>query len=264
MTGETAKGGPTAPYGNRLIDALHAQERAMVAGLLEPIVLAPGQATHQPDVPYPWVIFPLTAVLSIVATTKDGNSCEVGTIGSEGASGIAAAWDESVLRTTFCQIGGTAARLPVLAFRECVAESTEFAAVTLASERARIFVIEQLVICNTFHAVEKRCARWILSMADRTNSEYYSLTHEYLSFMLGVHRPAVTLAELSLQKRGAIEYRRGNLRILDRPLLESMTCECYATTNAVLEATLGPRPAIYDTLIRFRAAAQNAAHSATR
>jgi CRP-like cAMP-binding protein len=229
----------TSPLGNRLIDALHSEERAKLETYLEIVSLAPGEATHQPDASFKWVVFPVSCVLSVVATTQDGNTCEVGTIGNEGASGIAAAWGDSVLRTTFCQIGGSAARMSATAFRSCVAESAEFAAFTLASEKARMYFVEQLVICNTFHAIEKRCARWILSMADRANAEHYSLTHEYLSFMLGVRRPAVTLAELSLQKSGAIEYRRGYLRIVDRPLLESLTCECYDATNAVFATAVG-------------------------
>ena len=53
------------------------------------------------------------------------------------------------------------------------------------------------------------------------------LTHEFLSQMLGVHRPTVSIAAGMLQKAGLIEYRRGVVTILDRRGLESASCNCY-------------------------------------
>jgi len=45
--------------------------------------------------------------------------------------------------------------------------------------------------------------------------------------MLGVRREGVTEAAGKLQKAGVISYRRGNIKVLDRPKLEGMSCECY-------------------------------------
>jgi len=41
-----------------------------------------------------------------------------------------------------------------------------------------------------------------------------------------------------LQRLGVIEYCRGHITILDRPLLEDMCCECYAVVKKETERLL--------------------------
>jgi Mn-dependent DtxR family transcriptional regulator len=58
-----------------------------------------------------------------------------------------------------------------------------------------------------------------------------SLTHEFLSEMLGVQRSSVTLIARQLQTEGLIRYRRGRVEIIDRASLEKRACECYVATR---------------------------------
>jgi CRP-like cAMP-binding protein len=78
------------------------------------------------------------------------------------------------------------------------------------------------------HTLEERLARWLLMTHDRLDSDTMPLKQRFLSYMLGVHRPAVSLAAGALQKAGIIRYTRGMITILDRPALEEAACECYA------------------------------------
>ena len=66
---------------------------------------------------------------------------------------------------------------------------------------------------------------------DRMRMEPFTLTHEFLSYMLGVHRPAVTLAAGVLQRAGLIRYTRGKVTVLDRDGLEAVSCACYDITR---------------------------------
>jgi cAMP-binding proteins - catabolite gene activator and regulatory subunit of cAMP-dependent protein kinases len=66
---------------------------------------------------------------------------------------------------------------------------------------------------------------------DRVEGDSFSLTHEFLAFMLGVRRAGVTVAAGILQKAGLITYKRGNIQILDRRGLESAACDCYGIVN---------------------------------
>jgi Mn-dependent DtxR family transcriptional regulator len=75
-------------------------------------------------------------------------------------------------------------------------------------------------------------------MGDRVDSGYFPHTQEFLSRMLGVARPIVTLTAGALQKAGWIKYSRGNIRILDRKGLESATCECYARVKQEFDRLL--------------------------
>jgi CRP-like cAMP-binding protein len=62
---------------------------------------------------------------------------------------------------------------------------------------------------------------------DRVGSGQFRLTQEFLSHMLGVRRVGVTQAASALQRQGLIEYRRGDLRILEHAGLEAAACTCY-------------------------------------
>jgi len=45
--------------------------------------------------------------------------------------------------------------------------------------------------------------------------------------MLGVRRPQVNRAALSLSQAGLIRYSRGIIEVVDRPGLERAACNCY-------------------------------------
>ncbi|HEV2740308.1 MAG TPA: Crp/Fnr family transcriptional regulator [Candidatus Elarobacter sp.] len=233
------KAGPMAyEGGNRLLDAIPSDERAEVVRPVEVVGLDSGTVTHAPDVAYDWVVFPIDAVLSVVTTLSDGETAEVGTVGNEGASGAEIAFGAPVLRKTICQVEGRIARMPTLAFLDAVDRSAGLDALIRSTEKARMFFVEQMIVCNTVHKLEQRCARWLLLVADRAAREEYRLTHDFLSIMLGVRRATVSEAAKSLHDAGAIEYARGRVRILDRAILESQSCECYKLAARVFDAAL--------------------------
>jgi hypothetical protein len=47
-----------------------------------------------------------------------------------------------------------------------------------------------------------------------------------------LRRPTVTLIMGDLQKAGLVENGRGTIHIMDRPGLETASCECYETIKA--------------------------------
>lgn len=53
------------------------------------------------------VYFPVDAVISVVTTLRDGTTVEVGSIGSEGTTGVFAALGaHTVPNATYCQVDG--------------------------------------------------------------------------------------------------------------------------------------------------------------
>ena len=105
--------------------------------------------------------------------------------------------------------------------------------------------ISQSVLCNRLHAVDARLARWLLTSADRSESDWLMLTQEFLAQMLGSRRSTVTVAAGELQRQGMIDYKRGKIRISDRAKLEGVSCECYQIVKSAYERVLGgvKRPA---------------------
>ena len=92
------------------------------------------------------------------------------------------------------------------------------------------------------HEVDARLARWLLTSADRMESELLNLTQEFLSQMLGVQRSTVTVAAGDLQRQGMIGYSRGRIKIMNRPALTGMACECYGIVKASYDRLITPGP----------------------
>ncbi len=104
----------------------------------------------------------------------------------------------------------------------------QIASALAASQSAGALQISRCAVCFRFHKIEERLARWLLMSADRMESNEFLMTQKTLSHMLGVRREGVTKAASHLQKLGVIQYSRGRIRILDRPALETASCDCYS------------------------------------
>jgi CRP-like cAMP-binding protein len=103
--------------------------------------------------------------------------------------------------------------------------------------------ISQTAACNRFHEAEPRLARWLLMTRDRVKSDRFPLTHEFLAHMLGTRREGVTAAASAIKRRKLIEYRRGEIRILDLKGLKTASCPCYQVIQTAFRRAQHPRAA---------------------
>jgi hypothetical protein len=81
--------------------------------------------------------------------------------------------------------------------------------------------------CGILHRLEQRLAVWLLLLADRLPDSALEITHEQIAERLGVRRAGITVLAANMKTAGVISYSRGSLRIVDRPKLEALACECY-------------------------------------
>lgn len=200
-----------------------------------------GHVLYASGGPMPYVYFPETAVCSIVVELTDGKSVESASIGREGFVGLSAILGES--RSPFrliVQVPGQSLRVPTSYALEVSRHLPEFRALAARYAEITMIVMSQSAACLAVHPVVERCARWLLTTADRTGSESFHLTHEFLAAMLGVHRPTVSVAAATLQAADLIQYHRGVVEVLDRQGLERASCECYETVQRAT-ATLRER-----------------------
>jgi CRP-like cAMP-binding protein len=225
--------------GNLLLDGLPQADRLDLEADLEIVTLAAHKFTHSVGRVMDYVDFPINAVLSVVATLKNGDSVEVGTVGSEGFVESDAALDSSLSqRTSFCQVRGTVGRMSISRFESRMASSGSFARLMRRNVRAALFSAQQFAACNVKHSILQRCARWLSMTEDRVGSAEFTLTHDFLAIMLGVRRPGVSEAADALQKLGAITYHRGAVTVLDHALLNATACECYQACKHAFAASL--------------------------
>jgi CRP-like cAMP-binding protein len=185
------------------------------------------------------VWFPTSTVVSMCASISDGGSIEVGTIGAEGAVGVAAVLARRVtLHRNVVLLPGDALRLDVEEFRRWCKASPELNECVLSYIHALLSQATQAVACSRFHTAEQRLARWLLEAADRARIQSFPLTQESLSLLLGMRRPWLTQTAQRLQDRGLIRSQRGDIEIVNRPDLERVACECYATVRQHFAAFL--------------------------
>lgn len=159
---------------------------------------------------------------------ENGATSEVWMIGREGMIGMAALLDsETAAQQMAVQIPGSAWRLGLPRCREAFEQSAAFRRAVLRLTEATLNFAAQTAACNRLHSVERRLARWLLMASDRVEADTMPLTHEFLSSMLGVRRPGVTVAAGQLQRSGLIRYRYGRVTVIDRRTLETAACECH-------------------------------------
>jgi CRP-like cAMP-binding protein len=186
------------------------------------------------------VYFPLSGLYSLLAPMVSGDSVEVGVSGREGMVGIGVHLGvDTAYSTAIVQVPGEALRIDADAYRQEVARCQSVTELTGRYVHALYVQTVQWVACNRLHSLEERFARWLLAAADTLGSESLPLTHDFLAKMLGVRRPSVTLAAGALQRAGLVESSRGLLRIVNRPGLEAITCECYRLVRGHYEELLG-------------------------
>jgi CRP-like cAMP-binding protein len=137
--------------------------------------------------------------------------------------------------TCICQIPGESLSMDTETFRAAVDRSEEMRVVMDRYILALLTQVGQAVACNAVHSIIERAARWLLTSHDRVMTDEFSLTHEFLSYMLGVRRASVTVAARTLQAANLITYRYGKITVLDRTGLEEAACECYSVMRLAME-----------------------------
>jgi CRP-like cAMP-binding protein len=222
----------TLAAGNRLLAALtgHAPaDAAWLAARLESVPLEVGQVVVAAGEPFRHVYFPETAVFSVISRMADGGAVEVGTVGHEGMVGVTAFLEgHASVNETIAQIPGTASRLPAAQLVKGAGARPALRRLLNRYTEAYLTQVAQTAACNRLHAIEARCARWLLMTHDRVRqAEHFPLKQEFLALMLGVRRSGVTVAAGALRDAGLVRYSRGTVRVLDRAGLEAAACECY-------------------------------------
>jgi CRP-like cAMP-binding protein len=215
-------------FTNRLLATLPPAELERIAPRLSLVHLDHKQIIYEPGTDFTQVHFPEIGLISVVNTMHDGSMIEVGTIGSEGMSGLPVLFGVSGSpHRHLVQIPGSAWRMSVADLQEESRREGPLRRTLFRYHMAFVSQIMQSVACNGLHTVQERCCRWLLLCLDRSPSSEVVITHEFLAQMLGVRRATITEVLRPLADEGLIAYRRGIVAVLDRPRLERASCECY-------------------------------------
>jgi CRP-like cAMP-binding protein len=214
---------------NTILKSIVENEFKLLLPNLQTVCLAHEQVLFQPNEPIEYCYFPNNGMVSMVVITSDGASVEVGVVGREGFVGIPVAFDLTTSpQQAIIQVGpAEAVRIKADALRNLLDQTPDLKARLQQFAIIQGMIVGQLAACNRIHELEQRLARWLTMSHDRVTGDTMNLTQEFLAEMLGTARPSVTLAAGALQRSGAIEYVRGEIKVVNRQTLENSSCRCY-------------------------------------
>lgn len=231
------------PQQNHLLAALAPDVQSRLFPYLELVPLPLRAVLYESRRPMRHVYFPTDSIVSLQYMMENGASTALSVVGNEGLLGITLfLGGANTPNRSLVQSAGHAYRLPRLRVKEEFNRHGQLLILMLRYTQALITQVSQTAVCNRHHSIDQQLCRWLLLSMDRLSHNNLTMTQEFISNMLGVRREGVTLAALKLQELGVISYSRGLIKVLDRPRLESLSCECYTVVKKETELLLDYMP----------------------
>jgi CRP-like cAMP-binding protein len=227
------------PYKNELLRRMSAHDLALLEPHFQRRTLDLKVILETAGSKIEAVYFPEDGIGSVIARTPGNTDAEVGFIGFEGMIGSALVMGaDCAPHECRVQVAGEAMRI----------DAGLFAAALVESPTLRLFLLRYVhylniqtgytALINARSKLEDRLARWLLMCDDRVTGGRLSTTHEFLSIMLGVRRPGVTVALQLLEGRGLIRAQRGEILIRDRDGLVALA-DGYGPSEAEYAKLVG-------------------------
>ena len=228
---------------NTVLTKIADEEYARLVPYLEPVKLTRGDALHRSTAPLSGVYFLTSGVASLLICDDNGNCLELSIVGNESTVGERAIFAHD-LRTVESSMltDGTGYKIEPGIFRDEFYRFGAFHDLILNNLEARIIETSQTALCNRVHPLEKRLLRWLLTVADRAQSETLSIRQEDIADRLHVTRTSISTVASRLRTNGLIDYNRGEIVIIDRHDCERLACECYRIIENTRSVYFGPRP----------------------
>jgi len=224
---------------NRLLATLPRNEYRRLLPKLTSVNLVLGELLYEPGIAIKYVYFPNDSIISLISELSETSGLEVGMVGNEGMAGLAVFMGVgSSSNRALVQGSGTALRMSSTSLRVEANRPGSFHRILHRYAHSLLTQVSQTSVCNRFHLVDARLARWLLMTNDRLGVEEFPLTQEFLGNMLGVRREGVSRAAGALQAAKLISYSRGVISLLNRRGLEAKSCKCYAIIKAETDGYL--------------------------
>lgn len=227
---------------NLLLAAVPPEEYERLLSNLQRISLDENQVLIEPFKPISYVYFPLSGAISLLMPAGQGRYIEAGMVGNEGLTGVCLSLggDRAPMRAV-AQTSSHGLKMSAKAFRAEMERNGPLADAARRYAQAYMVMLSQGLVCMGAHRIEQRCARWLLMLHDRIDTDQLRLTHQTLARMLGVRRATVSEVASRLQLRDLVRYERGVVKIVDRAGLEKAACECYRVMVRELARMLAVR-----------------------
>jgi CRP-like cAMP-binding protein len=215
------------PRRNHLLAALSDRELGRIGEALEPVRLPRPTELEGANDTIEYVYFPTSGVASIVSIDEGGETVDTAMIGREGMTGLSVflGTRQSPMRT-IVQVPLTGLRLRAELLRDELERGGMLVALLQRHTQVVMVTMAQLILCNRIHRLDQRAARWLLQVDERVEDAPFGVTQDFLAQMIGVQRPALSVAMRQFKDAGLVTYSRGQISIADRDRLIERSCGC--------------------------------------
>ncbi len=221
--------------GNRLLRVLSSSDQKLLGPALSIIDLERGRVLEAVGTSTGQAFFIETGLAAVVARSP-GREIGIGVIGNDGMTGLDLVLAAGLAANqTVVQSAGRAVSILAADLQQAMTLSVTLH--TLLLRYAHVFTVQasQTALTNGHASIEERLARWVLMSHDRFSGNDLTVTHAFISLMVGVRRQGITEALHLLEGRRLIESTRDNLHVVDRPGLIALASGSYGVCEAEYE-----------------------------
>jgi CRP-like cAMP-binding protein len=212
---------------NRILASLSLQDLAAIGVFLEPIVLRERMVLQDPKRHLDYVYFIESGLVSLRIVAA-GTMLETAVIGYRGVVGSSPLVGGHLsTHQSVVLFPGSAHRIRVEDVSRVMNERPAIREHLSRYVQALALHCAQTGLCGVRHDREKRLASWLCLASDAVDAHVLSVTHDYLSYVLGLRRAGITETLIRFEEQGLIRKMRGVLQIDERKCLEQRACSCY-------------------------------------
>ncbi|UZK66048.1 Crp/Fnr family transcriptional regulator [Sphingomonas sp. M1-B02] len=205
---------------NALLRSLHPADQRLLSPHLASVALKAGEVVERSGVSASTIFFPETAVISVLDGAGEASRPDLGVIGREGMVGWTILLGDCQATTTaVVRVPGTslAIRPKPLVRASHLSKSLQAALLGFVHD----FMGQMAgTIVSSAESLERRVARWLILLHDRTEGDALALTHDHICSALHVRRASVTDTVHVLEGYGALKCSRSRIVVRDRARLE--------------------------------------------
>lgn len=219
---------------NRLIGTLAAATRRKLAASASRIEVYPGDELMRSGAEIDRLIFPENAPIMLSVSTG-GIAQDVGLIGHDGVIGWSRLLGDSPapFSATVCVQSGTAITIPAAAMLDVADQDPAVIIAILGFAQRFTMQIARTLGAALRDAPDRRIARLLLMIDDRTSGDTMAITHAAIARMLNLRRATVTDCLHVLEGERMLRCSRGRIAVRDRDALEECAGLAYVPADGL-------------------------------
>lgn len=225
---------------NRLLSVLPQEAFDVLQPQLQPVELPRAHVLVEANAPVRTICFIENGLASLIASSSDDESVEVGHIGREGLTGHHLLLQADLTpSSTIMQIEGDGFLVALEAVTALTENFPQARDLFLRYVHCCEIQLSHSALANARYNIPERLARCLLMVHDRMDGDHLPLTHEFLALMIGVRRSGVTNELHVLEGMHAIRATRANVEIRDRDKLLDLAAGSYGLPERQYRRLIG-------------------------